>query len=152
NPRETTEERGRKASASLSAALHQQDWGRRMYDLYEVVNRMGPDEIPGAIEFARHLPPEHRNAAITALMGHWAEFDAGAAAKYALTFVDRELRIFTVGSVLETWTLTDPDAAMAWVAQLPAASQHEAVRYVAATLARSDPARALQFVANFAEP
>src|SRR5687767_3160534 len=68
DPPVASEEAVEQTRGSLTAALRIPNEMRRQHDLYELVGRMNPGEIAGAIEMARRLPPQDREVLLPLLL------------------------------------------------------------------------------------
>ena len=146
-PKATAEEE-RHSETSILSALRETNDLRRMHDLYDVIGKMSPGEVSSAISLAQRMTGQDRDTLLPMLVGKWAETDPQAAVKFALG-LDRNARFGATRAAMNIWAASDPQAAMAWAQALPPGDQRNSALYgLVATVAKRDPAAAMQFIAT----
>jgi len=107
-----------------------------------------------AIEDALRLPASKRGNALTAIATAWAKDDVLGALAHVDYIEDNDRRNAFKGAVLRQWALDDPEALLAYVFDLSADAQSEAMRdgTLYAPLSALEPLRALEAADALAGP
>jgi hypothetical protein len=96
--------------ASFERALEERDWLARSHAFTAYLERLGPDELPEALEVVeRRLAWLERDEMRLFLLA-WTRFDAPAAFERALSWPGRSRRT-GAGAALYAWAFHDPEAA-----------------------------------------
>jgi len=134
-------------NVSLTNALREPNYARRVHDLFEAISKMDAGEISSALSLAQSLPRDERKLVLPILIGHWAESDPVGAASYAINQRDLPGRQAVIDAALSAWMSTDRDAALAWARNLPSGQQRmSALAVMIGALAKRDSAAALDLI------
>jgi hypothetical protein len=97
--------------ASFRAALEDRDWLTRSHRMSAYLQRLGPDELPEALEALERRRAWLGAEEIRLFMLAWSRFDAPAAFEAALAWPGRSQRT-AAGAAIYAWAFTAPDAAL----------------------------------------
>ena len=79
----------------------------------------------------------------------WAQRDPAAAARWAMTLPDGDVRQHGAEGVTRSWVATDPVAASKWIATLPPGdARNGATYYLVEGISGADPASAFQWASS----
>ncbi len=104
---------GREDPATLDSfrrALEDRDWLTRSYRFHAFLQRLGPEELPEALEALERRRPWLGQDELRAFMLAWTRFDAPAAFERALAWPGRSQRT-AAGAAIYAWAFHDPEAA-----------------------------------------
>jgi len=96
---------------SFRQALEDRDWLTRTHRLSAFLQRLGPDELPEALEALERRRPWLGQDELRLFMLAWARFDAPAAFERTLSWPGRSQRT-AAGAAIYAWAFHDPDAAL----------------------------------------
>lgn len=125
--------------------------GREM-TLAQVIGTAASADPESTANWVERLFGADRSVAISALVGAWASFDPPEAAKYAGQLGEDEQFWPSVDRLTFHWMRVDPEAALRWAESLPAQEKVEALEGAVRAWAKSDPARAADYVAAQGDP
>jgi hypothetical protein len=97
--------------ASFRRALEDRDWLTRAHRISAYLQRLGPDELPEALEALERRRAWLSAEEIRLFMLAWSRFDAAAAFEAALAWPGRSQRT-AAGAAIYAWAFTAPDAAL----------------------------------------
>jgi hypothetical protein len=97
--------------ASFRLALEDRDWLTRSHRMSAYLQRLGPDELPEALEALERRRAWLGAEELRLFMLAWSRFDAPAAFESALAWPGRSQRT-AAGAAIYAWAFTDPDAAL----------------------------------------
>jgi hypothetical protein len=98
--------------ASFREALEDRDGLRRAHRMSAFLERLGPDELPEALEALERRRAWLGQEELRLFMLAWTRFDAPAAFAHALSWPGR-LRRTAAGAAIYAWAFREPDAALA---------------------------------------
>jgi hypothetical protein len=97
--------------ASFRQALEERDWLSRTHRMSAFLERLGPDELPEALEALERRRPWLGQDEVRLFMLAWARFDAAAAFERGLGWPGRSRRT-AAGAAIYAWAFHDPEAAL----------------------------------------
>jgi hypothetical protein len=97
--------------ASFRRALEERDWLARTHRMSAFLERLGPDELPEALEALERRRPWLGQDEVRLFMLAWARFDAPASLERALGWPGRSRRT-AAGAAIYAWAFHDPRSAM----------------------------------------
>jgi hypothetical protein len=96
---------------SLRRALEDRDWLNRTYRFTAFLQRLGPQELPGALEVLERRRQWLSQDELRDFMLAWTRFDAPAAFERGLSWPGRSQRT-AAGAAIYAWAFRDPEAAL----------------------------------------
>ncbi len=96
--------------------------------------------------------PMRRHRMLDTLFQRWVVHDATAAAEFARTLADEDLRKGAIIRVMETWAVQDAAAALSWARDAQFASPHEreiAMSMTCTQVSLSDPQEAIRLALDY---
>jgi hypothetical protein len=96
---------------SFRQALEDRDWLSRTHRMSAFLQRLGPDQLPEALEAVERRRPWLDQDEVRLFMLAWARFDAPAAFERGLGWPGRSRRT-AAGAAIYAWGFYDPEAAL----------------------------------------
>lgn len=134
---------------SFRQALEERDWLSRSYRFTGFLQRLGPEELPGALEALERRRAWLEQDELRAFMLAWTRFDAPAAFRRALSWPGRSQRA-AAGAALYAWAFRDPEAATRALASVEDAQLRDYLRtrLVAGWVRSGDEDSANRYIAS----